>query len=266
MSKSTHRPPCPFMKFYPTDFLGDSVVCMMSTTAVGAYILLLCHAWQQPERGTLPNNRKLLARWSRLTLDEWDDVKDEVLLAFHDKGDMLVQNRMVAEATDAESRRKKLSEAGKRGSEKRWGNKGSDSHPITTLQKGQDKVNSNHSHNHNHNQSQKLDDEVNSSEIYTSRSHCDRAWESAPSHKRRARGRFREAWVLHVIRPKADIELVINAISEYYESHEGQGEYARGLVRLITDEFWTEESDAWSNSLKTKKGADALDEYLSQES
>ena len=67
------------------------------------------------------------------------------------------------------------------------------------------------------------------------------------------------------MRPKVDIELVINAISEYYASHEGQSEYARGLVRLVTDEFWTEEPEAWSNSLETKKSADALDEYLNQE-
>ena len=116
-SNEQRRPPCPWMKFYPTDFLGDSTVCTMTTEAVGAYFLLLCHAWQQEPRGTLPNDDSRLARWARLSPDEWLAVREQVLGAFRasDDGQTIVQPRMAAEGADAESRRTALSEAGRRG-------------------------------------------------------------------------------------------------------------------------------------------------------
>ena len=238
---------------------------MMSTASVGAYILLLCHAWQQEPRGTLPNNKRLLARWARLSVDEWDEISTEVLLAFKQEGNTLVQPRMVAEATDAESRRQKLSDAGKRGAENRWGKDSPPiSHPITaSIGSPQDVATGIHSHSHSHSHSQ-LDNMVHPTETYSSKGECDKAWTSAPSHKRRARGRFREAWVLHVVRPSIDTSLVIEAISEYYDSDEGKSKYARGLVRLITDEVWTEDKLAWHNTeeVKNDRRDDALDQLL----
>lgn len=72
----------PYFNFYPKDFASDDAVELMSTTAVGAYILLLCKAWHQDPPASLPNDDLLLARFARLTLDDWRQVKPEVLRAF----------------------------------------------------------------------------------------------------------------------------------------------------------------------------------------
>lgn len=54
----------------------------MSTTAVGAYILLLCKAWHQSPPASLPNDDRVLARYARMTPDDWQAVKPEVMAAF----------------------------------------------------------------------------------------------------------------------------------------------------------------------------------------
>lgn len=49
----------PAFQFYPTDFLGDPNVIVMSLAERGAYITLLCVCWQQK---SLPSDRGKLAR------------------------------------------------------------------------------------------------------------------------------------------------------------------------------------------------------------
>ncbi len=44
----------PWFPFYPLDFIGDRKVASMSMAARGAYITLLCYAWQETPKGTLP--------------------------------------------------------------------------------------------------------------------------------------------------------------------------------------------------------------------
>ena len=39
----------PAFQFYPRDFLANDAVSMMTNEQIGAYVLLLCHAWQRPE-------------------------------------------------------------------------------------------------------------------------------------------------------------------------------------------------------------------------
>lgn len=72
----------PYFPFYPKDFAADDAVELMSTKAVGAYILLLCKAWHQDPPASLPNDDRVLARWSRLEPDDWREVKPEVVAAF----------------------------------------------------------------------------------------------------------------------------------------------------------------------------------------
>jgi uncharacterized protein YdaU (DUF1376 family) len=72
----------PFFAFYPADFANDINVEAMSTRAVGAYILLLCKAWQSDPPGSLPNNDQILARLARLDAVEWAEVSAGVLACF----------------------------------------------------------------------------------------------------------------------------------------------------------------------------------------
>ena len=53
-------PKHPWFAFYPGDFLSSNRVAMMTTEEIGAYILLLCHEWQDP-RCSLPNDDIVLS-------------------------------------------------------------------------------------------------------------------------------------------------------------------------------------------------------------
>ena len=72
----------PYFPFYPKDFAADAVVELMSTPAVGAYILLMCKAWHSDPPASLPDDDRVLARFARMTPDDWLVVRSEVLPAF----------------------------------------------------------------------------------------------------------------------------------------------------------------------------------------
>lgn len=78
MAKNEH----PAFLFYVDDFSSDGKVEAMTTEAVGAYTLLLCKAWRESPVGSIPNNDQVLARWSRLSLDQWAACRPLVLAAF----------------------------------------------------------------------------------------------------------------------------------------------------------------------------------------
>lgn len=115
------RPKLISFPFYPTDFLGDHRVQAMSTLEVGAYMLLLCAAWQEEPRGTLPDDLELLRRWSRMSKDEWHHHCDRICDCFPLGDDGRRFNprlkRVAAEIADYAERR---AESGRRGAEARW--------------------------------------------------------------------------------------------------------------------------------------------------
>ena len=79
-SYTVKRPP--YFPLYVKDFAADPVVEAMSTEAVGAYILLLCKAWHLDPPASLPADDRVLARWARLSPEQWSEVKSEVIAAF----------------------------------------------------------------------------------------------------------------------------------------------------------------------------------------
>jgi uncharacterized protein YdaU (DUF1376 family) len=106
----------PAFQFYPKDWLTDPDVVCMSMAQKGAYITLICYCWREDK---LPNNedyiRKLLGnvpKWKTL----WNGVKHK----FEIQGDYLIHPRLEKERTKQEEHRKKKSNAGKIGMEKRW--------------------------------------------------------------------------------------------------------------------------------------------------
>lgn len=116
----------PFFAFYPKDFTTDENVEVMSTPAVGAYILLLCKAWNQKPPATLPNDDPVLARFARMTPDEWQAVRSDVLSAFTVGNDgRLHQKRLRREYEIAVGKSNKASMAAK----ERWSKvKNADAH------------------------------------------------------------------------------------------------------------------------------------------
>lgn len=65
-----------------SDFLSDDKVALMSAAEVGAYVLLLCRAWQQKTPGTLPAKDEYLSRWARMSMEEWEATKEIILMPF----------------------------------------------------------------------------------------------------------------------------------------------------------------------------------------
>ena len=260
---SQRRPKCPWMKFYPTDFLGDKDVAVMSVNEIGAYCLLLFYSWQEDPRGTLPMCDRTLSRMARMTQEQWQEAKPIVLAPFkpyEDDPDRIYQPRMVDEASNAEAKRTALSEAGKRGAMKRWGGykppdgeaNGEVSGEAIAYQKPEARI-------------QTQIDTPSSSERYVNEPEVQKAWNALPKHKRRGLGGFRDAWIMHVVRPEVDPALVIDSIKEYCASPEGQGKFARGATRLLTDNIWDEDRTAWNGQVEVK-APDALDAILSESS
>ena len=257
MSKSNRRAKCPWFKFYPTDFLGDKDVAIMSVEQVGAYCLLLFYSWQEDPRGSLPDNDAMLARMARMSPDEWSASRDVVLAPFRPSdthAGRIIQPRMVDEALSAESRRQSLSDAGKRGAQKRWhgGANGVANGEAMAYQKPAAIA-------------QMPDRKPSASEKFVHSSSIQEAWNAVPSHKRSGLGRFRDAWIEHVIRPEVDTDMVIESVRAYYNSDQGRGKFARGPVRVITDTIWDEDPSAWKSTETDGKRVDALDEMLSKE-
>jgi len=66
------RRPSPAFPLYPKDFLGDSNTMTMTAEEVGAYMLLLMHAWEQG--ATLPHDLDELAALARVDRPRFDDM------------------------------------------------------------------------------------------------------------------------------------------------------------------------------------------------
>lgn len=107
----------PAFQFYPADFLADPRVAAMPPAAIGAYVLLLCYAWNSAEQGTLPADEAHLSRLCRLHPDDWRELRDLVLSPFELRGELYVQRRMVEER-EASRRRHNRAVAGGRATQK----------------------------------------------------------------------------------------------------------------------------------------------------
>lgn len=113
----------PYFPFYPDDFASDGDVEAMSTAQVGAYILLLCKAWREEPVGSVPDDDRRLARWARMTPEEWSEAKSAVLAPFALRNDgRWHQPRMAREFMKLRESSRRRAEAGAAGAESRWGN------------------------------------------------------------------------------------------------------------------------------------------------
>ena len=98
----------------------------------GAYVRLLCVAWNSHPIGTLIASDEALYRYATLSREEWDEHKSIIMAPFVLKGDRWYQKRMVEEGRSAEEKHLKFVEAGRLGGNAKWGN----SQAIATLEAG----------------------------------------------------------------------------------------------------------------------------------
>ena len=111
----------PAFQFYPGDFLSSPDVQIMEAHEVGAYLLLLCAAWQSERPGYLPNDEGRLRRLARLTPDQWRESSALVLGKFpvQEEGEYRANKRMLTELDKQELFRQSRAEAGRVSAAKR---------------------------------------------------------------------------------------------------------------------------------------------------
>lgn len=118
MPKCDHPPA---FLLYVDEFTSDGVVEAMTTKEVGAYFLLLCKAWRENPPGSIPDDDRVLARWARLTPDEWTECRTGVLAAFTLGTDSRWhQKRMRAEYNKLVKRSRDRSRSAKIAADARW--------------------------------------------------------------------------------------------------------------------------------------------------
>lgn len=111
----------PFFAFYPADFADDLNVESMTTLCVGAYVLLLCKAWQAEPPASLPNDDQVLSRLARVDAVTWAEIKDGVLRCFILGTDGRLHNKRLRQEYDkALKLMRARANAGKKGADGRW--------------------------------------------------------------------------------------------------------------------------------------------------
>jgi uncharacterized protein YdaU (DUF1376 family) len=83
----------PFMPLYVGDYLADTV--HLNGAESGAYLHLLMCMWRAD--GSLPNDDAKLARFCKITPQQWDRVRTTVLEFFEVEGDRLTNRRLTKE-------------------------------------------------------------------------------------------------------------------------------------------------------------------------
>ena len=108
----------PAFQFYPKDYLSDINVQIMSLPERGAYINLLCHEWLE---GGLPNDDDILSILSGLGEEWFGKSGEKIKKCFTIKSGNFINPRLEKERKNQKNRRKKRSDAGRKGNETRWG-------------------------------------------------------------------------------------------------------------------------------------------------
>jgi uncharacterized protein YdaU (DUF1376 family) len=107
----------PASLFYWQDFLGGTA--MMDLEERGAYITLLCHAW---DHEGIPTDERRLARILGVNKADFDRIWPIVKPKFEQRGDTFINPRMEKVRREQSEYRERQREAGIKGAEKRWGN------------------------------------------------------------------------------------------------------------------------------------------------
>jgi uncharacterized protein YdaU (DUF1376 family) len=117
----------PAFQFYPSEFLADENVAMMSNREVGCYIKLLCYCWRE---GSIPSEiekiAKLCGEDSSAMAQLWLSLSSCFSSAITSHGSAidshprLINKRLEIERKKQEEHRKERSESGSRGAKSRW--------------------------------------------------------------------------------------------------------------------------------------------------
>lgn len=109
----------PFMPWYPSDYLADTM--HLDHRANSVYRDLLDHSWLRG--GKLPDDDNLLAGLTRCTLEEWQKLRPTVEKFFRVTHGVWRQKRLSKEYKSASKAHQKMREGGQKGAATRWAHK-----------------------------------------------------------------------------------------------------------------------------------------------
>lgn len=112
----------PAFQFYPDAWLSSSSVTLMTPAEEGAYLRLLCHAWQSDDCG-LPDDDDALAELSRLR-GQWKKSAEKIRAKFQSADGRLFNTRLTEERQKQLEWRSKSAEGGKKSGKIRSQSKG----------------------------------------------------------------------------------------------------------------------------------------------
>jgi uncharacterized protein YdaU (DUF1376 family) len=115
----------PAFQLYAKDFLGSGTT-VMTLAECGAYIRLLCHAWDSDPVATLPDEDYALFKLSGAdSKDEWSEVKKAVLAKFDKERfpGRLTNLRLREYYDELSEHAEKQTERAKKGAAARWSGK-----------------------------------------------------------------------------------------------------------------------------------------------
>jgi uncharacterized protein YdaU (DUF1376 family) len=117
-TKHSFKPPA--FQLYAKEFLQDEAVIAMDLEAVGAYIILLCHQWNE---GSVPADVNLLARICRTTTERmkaiWPQIEVKFSPTLANKG-RLVNPKLEIVRREKQKFAQKQATSGLRGAKQRW--------------------------------------------------------------------------------------------------------------------------------------------------
>lgn len=108
-------PDFPYFPLYPTDLLGDDKVIAQNLTEFGAYMRLLCLAWQQKPAASIPSDDALIARLLGVPASEWARLRPAVIPCWQLRGGRFHNARLRAVYKDMMDSRVKRQIAGRLG-------------------------------------------------------------------------------------------------------------------------------------------------------
>jgi len=110
----------PYFPLYPTDLLGDDKVIIMDLTEFGAYVRLLCLAWQQTPPATIPADDAVIAKLLGVTPEVWSGLRPAVVACWQQRGSRLHNKRLGKVYEAMMERRSKYQQAGTLGAKHRY--------------------------------------------------------------------------------------------------------------------------------------------------
>jgi uncharacterized protein YdaU (DUF1376 family) len=129
----------PFLPFWTDAYLGDTT--HLSTIEHGAYLLLLITAWRSKDC-QLPDDNKMLARYTKLSPSQWRRIRPILEPFFFVQNGIWEQGRL----TDERNAVKRKSKSAKHSAEARW----LKSNKTTNANASNPQCERNANHNHNH--------------------------------------------------------------------------------------------------------------------